>query len=117
MAESDKSKECLMNGLLGVALALGVLYVATSWTKEKFHFEVTPWKKTCLGNDPCPKCCNRGYMGQKVNFAYTSDVDRMNDSLTCAQKHTDTQQNNRNFYTLGNYSEGVAPGDFSYANN
>lgn len=116
MSEPDNTKLCMINGLIGASIALGLIYYFTL-EKEGFHFEVTPWKKTCLGDNPCPKCCNRGYMGQNVSFAYTSDVDRMNDSLTCGERKPVAQINNQNFYKLGQYSQGVAPADFSYANN
>ena len=48
--------------------------------KENFFFEVTPWKKTCLGNDACPQCCPKGFgSGMNVGFEYTSDTDRLNE--------------------------------------
>ncbi len=50
---------------------------------ELFHFEVSPWKTTCL-NDAgkrCPGCCLPGFNGQAINFEYTGDEERMNASL------------------------------------
>jgi len=56
---------------------------------NSFHFDVTPWKTECLfkwrpnvpdltkgtacSND---KCCCRGFHGQKINFEYSSDMER-----------------------------------------
>ena len=45
---------------------------------ELFHFEVTPWKRTCgcgCGGGGCGGC---GCGGQGMNFQYTGDAERMN---------------------------------------
>jgi len=57
------------------SLLLWILYTNFSGTNELFHFEVTPWKQTCLNDHPgrCNGCCLPGYNGQAVNFAYTGD--------------------------------------------
>lgn len=77
MSVQPNKRECIINGLIGAAIAIGIV-ILLGRTCEKFAFEVTPWKKTCLSNDPCPRCCARGYYGQGIDFDYTSDTDRMN---------------------------------------
>jgi hypothetical protein len=44
---------------------------------ENFRFEVTPWKKTCLGygTERCSSCCKAGYHGKPVSFNYCADAD------------------------------------------
>lgn len=72
--------------------------------KENFHFEVTPWKKTCLStaypndtpdsNFRCKTCCPYGYNGLNVRFDYASDKER----LECGQRDCSKLKNNPNDY-------------------
>lgn len=67
---------------------LSVLLLCMLQRQESFHFEVTPWKKSCLLDNPCPQCCSHGFYGQRLNpdVGRTSDVVLQNDSVTCAMK-------------------------------
>jgi hypothetical protein len=60
---------------------------------ESFHFEVSPWKRTCLNNDPLrsSKCCCKGFYGLSRNFEYSSDADR----LKCSGQPTIPIANNQ----------------------
>lgn len=71
--------QMILWGLLFLAVC-GSLYDGREW----FHFEVTPWKKTCLmdGAGRCPQCCERGFNGGgQAHFEYSGDAERM---LGCA---------------------------------
>lgn len=59
---------------------LFLLYLYKRGYYEYFHFEVTPWKKTCLNDDPyrCPQCCSRGFRGQNVHFYREGDAAMLN---------------------------------------
>ena len=61
------------------ALFLFIIYT-NYFSVESFHFEVTPWKRTCLNDHPnrCNGCCLPGFNGQAINFHYTGDAERMN---------------------------------------
>lgn len=58
--------------------------------KEGFHFEVTPWKTTCLDSQgkQCAACCNKGFYGETLGCGIGRDSDSVyqNDSMTCAQR-------------------------------
>ena len=53
-------------------------FTLASYNNELFHFEVTPYNKTCISNDRCPQCCPPGFNGMRIGFEYSSDEERMN---------------------------------------
>jgi hypothetical protein len=77
--QPQKSNEQHMVTSLFVAIIAYIVMVF--YYKEQFHFEVTPYKKTCIYDDrwKCPQCCPPGFNGMNVGFEYTSDTDRMNE--------------------------------------
>jgi hypothetical protein len=59
-------------------LLVGLVWYASVYAKqEHFRFEVTPWKKTCLGygTERCSSCCKAGFHGKPVAFNYCADAD------------------------------------------
>ena len=108
----DKSgfQKALLVGLVGV------LVLSCMDSPEMFHFEVTPWKKTCLSDHPCPQCCSSGFHGQPVEFEYTSDADRMNASLTCAHQPSGAKNNPDDYQTLSTF-EGFSNSDYVHMND
>lgn len=77
-------------GLKAIFFTLVIVYLVDLIKySEAFHFEVSPWKKTCLSNHPerCSDCCLPGFNGQPLGFHYISDTDRMN---SCSEPSIDT---------------------------
>jgi len=79
--------------------------------REMFHFQVTPWKTTCLRapSKRCPQCCRAGFNGQPVHFEYTFDAERMNAQINgqCTEMNqaacdSGITQTQRAYVTLGN---------------
>lgn len=79
---SYKKTSLISSQIDWIQLVIGAwigLLVYNIITTEFFHFEVTPWKKTCL-NTPgnrCPQCCAPGFYGQKIGFEYSGDKERL----------------------------------------
>lgn len=89
------------------SLFLLIIYTNYINTLESFHFEVTPWKKTCLNDHPyrCNGCCLPGFNGKAINFAYTGDAERMNMAAAgCTERDPNSLlKNHANDYShLGN---------------
>lgn len=81
---------------------LGIYLYTILFTNELFHFEVTPWKKTCLQSHPnrCPGCCLPGFNGKPINFEYTGDEERMN--AICPSRKPDIVNNPHSYVSLEN---------------
>lgn len=56
-------------------ISVGVLLYSILQKTEQF--EITPWKKTCLDDNPSPCCCPAGFNGRHIQFEYTDDADRL----------------------------------------
>lgn len=56
-------------------ISVGVLFYSILAKPE--GFEITPWKKTCLNNDPSPCCCPAGFHGRRIGFEYSDDAERL----------------------------------------
>lgn len=111
----------LVFGLLGTALYLNckqstnstlckVIMFASIWfvlytifaQNEMFLLEITPWKKTCLDENPSECCCPRGFNGQDVMFEYTNDADR----LKCGNLTAQQMMSSSPAHRVENFSSG-----------
>ena len=77
--QPQKSNEQHM--VTSLIIAILAYIVMFFYYKEQFHFEVTPYKKSCILDNRwrCPQCCPPGFNGMNIGFEYTSDTDRMNE--------------------------------------
>ena len=77
---SSSNRFSVVKIFVSLIFALTILYVYKYLMYEMFHFEVSPWKKTCLFSHPhrCQGCCMPGFNGRPINFEYTGDAERMN---------------------------------------
>jgi hypothetical protein len=75
--------------LMSFVISIYLYMLYNSVPREYFHFEVSPWKKTCLNDrigcnsNRCPQCCSRGFNGRDVRFEYTPMEQRMDISCPC----------------------------------
>lgn len=77
---------------------------------ETFSVEITPWKKTCLDDDPSECCCPRGFNGQDTYFEYTSDADRLKCSAMTNRNTTAQQMMARQMNRVEHFSSGSGCG-------
>jgi hypothetical protein len=90
------------NVCLKLAIALFLTWILLTQA-EFFHFEVTPWKKTC-SNTPslrCDKCCPVWANGGSLDFQYTWDAERMNASRTCSERQPGMKNREASYSELG----------------
>ena len=96
--QSTKSTICQLIMTASIGFVLYTIFAQN----EMFSLEITPWKKTCLDNDPSECCCPRGFNGQDVYFEYTNDADR----LKCGANKKTAQEMMSQPDTVENFSGG-----------